>query len=134
MERHCSNALKLAGFFENHSSIKKVKYPFIQSHPQYELAKKQMRWGGGIVCCDLAGTKAQCFRFINNLKFLTITANLGDTRTIVTHPSTTTHCKLSEEDRLKVGISNSTLRFSVGLEDIEDVISDIEQALNNSGI
>jgi O-succinylhomoserine sulfhydrylase len=132
MERHCANALKLAKNLENHSSIKMVKYPFLKSHPQYALAKKQMHWGGGIVSCELIGDKEYCFRFINSLNFVTITANLGDTRTIVTHPSTTTHSKLSEEEKKAVGISDSTLRFSVGLEDVDDIIEDINQALKKS--
>ncbi len=134
MEKHCSNALRLAQFLQNHASVKTVKYPFLESHPQYVLAKKQMRWGGGIVCCDLQGSKSDCFKFINSLSFLTITANLGDTRTIATHPATTTHSKLSDEERQSVGITNSTMRFSVGLEDIDDIIADIDQALKKSGI
>jgi O-succinylhomoserine sulfhydrylase len=93
-----------------------------------------MRWGGGVVCIDLEGDQAKCFKFINSLNLLTITANLGDTRTIVTHPATTTHSKLSPEERHKMGIGETTLRFSIGLEDVEDVIRDIEQALKNSAI
>lgn len=134
MEKHCANALKLARHFEGHDGIKRVHYPFLESHPQYKLAQKQMRWGGGVVCIDLEGDQAKCFKFINSLNLLTITANLGDTRTIVTHPATTTHSKLSPEERHKMGIGETTLRFSIGLEDVEDVIRDIEQALKNSAI
>ena len=129
MERHCHNALHLAKFLDDNDKIERVSYPFLKSHPQHELAKKQMKWGGGIVCCDVKGDLATCFKFINSLNLLSITANLGDTRSIVTHPATTTHSKLSEEERLKARISMSTVRFSVGLESIDDIISDITQAL-----
>jgi O-succinylhomoserine sulfhydrylase len=129
MERHCQNAMKLAEFLENHTGIESVKYPFLPSHHQYELAQKQMTMGGGIVTCNIKGDKETCFQMINRLKLLSITANLGDSRTIITHPATTTHSKLSEGDRIKAGIYPTTLRISVGLEHIDDIISDIAQAL-----
>ena len=134
MERHSQNALSLAQTLENHDKVASVSYPFLESHPDFILAKKQMKWGGGVVCCDLIGGKSEAFTFINNLRLLSITANLGDTRTIVTHPATTTHSKLSEEDRQKCGITASTLRFSVGLEAIEDIVADIENALEKTNI
>jgi O-succinylhomoserine sulfhydrylase len=134
MERHCQNALRFAEYMENRSEVKSVKYPMLSSHPQHTLAKKQMRWGGGIVCCDLNGSKDHCFNFINNLRLLSITANLGDTRTIVTHPATTTHSKLTDAARKEAGINDGTLRFSIGLEALDDIIFDIDQALKKSGI
>lgn len=129
MERHCHNALQLAEYLQNHDKIEAVKYPFLSSHPQYELAKQQMTMGGGIVTCEVKGGQEACFALINKLNMLSITANLGDSRTIITHPTTTTHSKLTEEDRQKAGIKPSTLRISVGLEHIDDIISDIAQAI-----
>lgn len=132
MDKHCDNALKIATHLEGHSKLENVKYPFLPSHPQYHLAKKQMRLGGGLLTFTVKGGSERCQRFIDHIKLLSITSNLGDTRTIVTHPATTTHSKLSEEERQKVGISAGLIRLSVGLEHIEDIISDIEQALDKS--
>lgn len=132
MDKHCDNALKIATHLEGHSQLENVKYPFLPSHPQYHLAKKQMRLGGGLLTFTVKGGSERCQRFIDHIKLLSITSNLGDTRTIVTHPATTTHSKLSEEERQKVGISAGLIRLSVGLEHIEDIISDIEQALDKS--
>ncbi|SMD02557.1 O-succinylhomoserine sulfhydrylase [Pedobacter africanus] len=129
MDRHCENALKVAEFLEAHSSIKKVMYPFLPSHPQYEIAKKQMKQGGGIVTLVINGGVEAAGRFMNKLKMFSISANLGDTRSIATHPATSTHSKLSEAERLQVGIEQGTIRLSIGLEHINDIISDIEQAL-----
>lgn len=131
MQRHCENAMALATYLEAHPSISRVRYPFLDSHPQVKLAKKQMRLGGGIVTCDIAGGKEECFRFIDSLQMLSITANLGDSRTIVTHPGTTTHSKMTDEARAAVGIYASTIRISVGLENISDIILDIETALKS---
>lgn len=132
MERHCNNALALAKFLEAHPKIETVRYPFLDSHPQAALARAQMKMGGGIVTCNIKGNKKECFKFIDHLKMLSITANLGDTRTIVTHPSTTTHSKMTDEARVAVGIYHSTIRISVGLENIDDIITDIKQALKYS--
>lgn len=129
MERHCDNALQLAKWLESHDKVQSVKYPFLPSHSDFTLAKKQMTMGGGIVTVDLKGTQEDTFKFINTLTIPSITANLGDSRTIVTHPSTTTHSKLSKEDQINAGIQPSTLRLSIGLENIEDLISDISKAL-----
>ncbi len=129
MERHCSNALQLAHYLEAHTGIDRLVYPYLESHPQYALANRQMTMGSGIITCHLAGDQNDCFQFINKLKMLSITANLGDSRTIITHPATTTHSKLTKEEQLKAGISESTVRISVGLEHIDDIISDIAQAL-----
>lgn len=130
VDRHCENALKLAEFLESHSEVNLVKYPFLKSHPQYEVAKKQMKLGGNIVAFEVKGGTESGRKFLNNIKLCSLSANLGDTRTIVTHPASTTHSKLSVGDRLEVGITDGLVRVSVGLENIEDIINDISQALN----
>jgi len=132
MDRHCSNALAIATFLEGQEEVKTVRYPFLPSHPQYELAKKQMKQGGGIVTFVLKGGYEQAKRFMDSLKMVLITSNLGDSRTIATHPSSTTHSKLSEEERLNLGIYPGSIRISVGLEALEDIQEDILQALKNS--
>lgn len=129
VERHCDNALKIAEFLENHGKVNFVKYPFLKSHPQHELAKKQMKFGGSIVAFEIKGGIDAGRNFLNSIKLLSLSANLGDTRSIVTHPASTTHAKLSEEDRLKTGISGGLIRVSVGLEHAEDIINDLKQAL-----
>lgn len=132
MDRHCSNALALAQTLEQHAEIAAVKYPFLPSHPQYELAKKQMKAGGGIVTFEVKGGKDRAFRFIDELAMILYTSNLGDSRTIATHPATTTHAKLTEDERNSLGIKPGTIRLSVGLEDQEDIINDILQALEKT--
>lgn len=129
LDRHCENALALAKHLENHPKISKVKYPFLTTHPQYEIAKKQMLKGGNIVTFELKkGIKAGQV-FLNQIQMCSLSANLGDTRTIVTHPATSTHSKLSIEERALVGITDGLIRLSVGLENIEDIKQDIDQAL-----
>jgi O-succinylhomoserine sulfhydrylase len=129
LDRHCENALALAKHLENHPKISKVKYPFLTTHPQYEIAKKQMLKGGNIVTFELKeGIKAVQV-FLNQIQMCSLSANLGDTRTIVTHPATSTHSKLSIEERALVGITDGLIRLSVGLENIEDIKQDIDQAL-----
>ncbi|HCX20947.1 MAG: O-succinylhomoserine sulfhydrylase [Flammeovirgaceae bacterium] len=132
MDKHCDNALKIATHLEGNEVLSQVRYPFLPSFPQYELAKKQMRLGGGIVTFELKGGIEQGRKFLDALKMISLSANLGDTRTIATHPASTTHSKLSEEERLAVGITPGLVRVSVGLEHIDDIIEDIEQALANS--
>jgi O-succinylhomoserine sulfhydrylase len=132
MDRHCESALKLAEFLEGNPEIITVKYPHLKSHPQYELAKKQMSQGGGVVTFEVKGGLERGRKFLNELQMFSLTANLGDTRTTATHPASTTHCKLTEEDRLKVGITPGLVRISVGLEHIEDIKQDIIQALEKS--
>lgn len=132
MDRHCSNALKVAEYFEGNSQLNAVKYPFLKSHPQYDLAVKQMSQGGGIITLDLKGGVERAQSFIDELKMISVTANLGDSRSIITHPASTTHSKLSEEERERVGISNGLIRLSVGLEHHEDIIADVERALELS--
>lgn len=132
MDRHCDNATALANFLSGHEAIETVVYPHHKSYPQYDLAKKQMTRGGGLVGCVIKGGLERGAKFLNSLNMLSLTANLGDTRSIATHPSSTTHSKMSSEDQLKVGITPGFLRFSVGLEHIDDIISDIDQALTKS--
>lgn len=129
MERHSANALKLAEALENHPAINWIKYPFLPSHPQYEIAKKQMKNGGGIVCFELKGGLQAGRNFLDKLNMLSLTANLGDTRSIASHPASTTHAKLTEEERLSTGITPGLIRISVGLEHIDDIKEDILQAL-----
>jgi len=132
MDRHCSNALALATELEKNAEIADVKYPFLPSHPQFELAKKQMKAGGGIVTFEVKGGKERAFQFIDALQMIKYTSNLGDSRTIATHPATTTHAKLTEDQRIHLGIRPGTIRVSVGLEDQEDIINDILQALEQT--
>lgn len=132
MDRHCDNALAIAEYLEGHPGLINVKYPFLPSHPQYDLAKKQMKKGGGIITFELKGGKERAAAFINNLKLLSFTANLGDTRTIITHPASTTHAKLTEEERARVGITDGLIRISVGLENINDILEDLENAFKAS--
>ena len=129
MERHCSNALYLAEKLEGHAKINFVKYPFLTSHPHYAIAKKQMKNGGGIVCFEIKGGIEAGRKFLNSLKMLSLTANLGDTRSIASHPASTTHAKLSEEERQATSITPGLIRISVGLEHREDILADILQAL-----
>jgi len=132
-DKHCDNALKVATFLETHKAVNKVKYPFLKSHPQYELAKQQMKLGGNVVAFEVKGGVESGRTFLNAIKLLSLSANLGDTRTIVTHPASTTHAKLTEEDRLKTGITGGLVRISVGLEHVNDIISDLDQALGSLG-
>jgi len=131
MDRHCENALKVAAFLEKHPKIKMVKYPFLPSHPQYDIAKKQMKQGGGIVTIVVDGGIEAARKFMDGLKMFSISANLADTRSIATHPATSTHSKLSEEERNIVGIEQGSIRLSIGLEHIDDILKDIEQALGS---
>jgi O-succinylhomoserine sulfhydrylase len=130
VEKHAENALKVASFLEGNKNVEFVKYPFLKSHPQYKVAKKQMSLGGNIVAFEIKGGIDAGRKFLDSIKMCSLSANLGDTRTIVTHPSSTTHGSLSEKDRLEVGITDGLVRVSVGLENILDIIEDIEQALN----
>ena len=129
VDKHCENALKVAEFLEQNKYVNWVKYPFLKSHPQYKIAKKQMKLGGNIVAFEIKGGIAAGKNFLNAIKMCSLSANLGDTRTIVTHPASTTHSKLSDSDRLEVSITDGLVRVSVGLENVEDIIKDIHQAL-----
>lgn len=132
MDRHCSNALHVAEVLEQHTEIDLVRYPFLPSHPQYALAKRQMKAGGGVVTFVVKGGIDRAKNFLDALEMICITSNLGDSRSIATHPASTTHSKLSEEERQQLGIQPGSIRISVGLEDIEDIIGDINQALEKS--
>ena len=129
MERHASNALTIATALENNAAIEWLKYPYLPSHPQYDIARKQMKNGGGIVCFNLKGGLKSGKIFLNSLQMLSLTANLGDTRSIASHPASTTHAKLSEEERLATNITPGLIRISVGLEHVGDILQDIIQAL-----
>lgn len=130
MERHSANAMWIAEKLQGHGKIKWLKYPFLSSHPQYEIAKKQMLSGGALFCFELKGGLAAGKKFLDSLQLLSMTANLGDTRSIASHPASTTHAKLSEEERQAVAITPGLIRISVGLEHREDVLADILQALD----
>lgn len=130
MERHAKNALQIAQALENHPKISSLKYPFLESHPQYNIAVKQMKNGGGIVCFDLKGGLESGRKFLDGLQMLSLTANLGDTRSIASHPASTTHAKLTEAERLAVNITPGLIRISVGLEYVDDILNDILQALD----
>ncbi len=129
VDRHCENALKLAEYLESHKKVNWVKYPFLKSHPQYEIAKKQMKAGGCVVAFEVKGGLEAGQRFFDAIKLLSLSANLGDTRSIVTHPASTTHSKLTVEERAETGITDGMVRVSVGLEHIDDIIGDVGQAL-----
>jgi O-succinylhomoserine sulfhydrylase len=132
VDRHCENALALAQFLEAHDSVKMVKYPFLKSHPKYAIAKKQMKAGGAVVAFELEGGLDTGKKFFNSIQMLSLSANLGDSRSIVTHPASTTHAKLSPEARLEAGITDGLIRVSVGLEHIVDIIKDVSQAIEKA--
>ena len=129
VDRHCENALKLAEFLEANDKVNWVKYPFLKSHPKYEIAKKQMKAGGCVVAFEIKGGLQAGQKFFDSIKMLSLSANLGDARSIVTHPASTTHSKLSVEERAETGITDGMVRVSVGLEHIDDIIADVKQAL-----
>ena len=129
VDRHCENALALAQKLEQLEEINWVKYPFLPSHPQYKLTQKQMKQGGTIVSFELKGAVEAGRNFINKIQLCSLSANLGDSRTIVTHPASTTHSKLSTADQLAVGITGGMIRLSVGLEHQEDIWNDLKQAI-----
>ncbi len=130
MERHSENALYVATELEKSNKIELVKYPFLPSHPQYAIAKKQMKAGGGIITIVVKGGYEVTKNFMDKLQMIKISPNLGDSRTIATHPASSTHCKLTEEERLAVGILPGLVRLSIGLEHKDDILNDILQALN----
>lgn len=130
VDRHCANALQVAQFLEQHPKVNWVKYPFLPSHPQYELARKQMKAGGCVVAFEVLGGVSGGRKFFDGIKLLSLSANLGDSRSIVTHPASTTHSKLTTEERLASGITDGMVRISVGLEHPEDICADLGQALD----
>jgi O-succinylhomoserine sulfhydrylase len=134
MERHAANAQRIAEALEHHPAIQQLRYPYLSSHPQHAIARKQMKNGGGIVCFELKGGLEAGRAFLNRLKMLSLTANLGDTRSIASHPASTTHAKLTEAERLATGITPGLIRISVGLEHVEDILADLRQALVGLGV
>ena len=131
VERQCRTAAAVANYLESHPKITRVLYPGLPSHPQYELARRQMKQGGSLVCFDVGGGKEACFRFLDALRLIDISNNLGDSKSLVTHPATTTHSRLKPEERAELGISEALVRFSAGLEGEGDLLGDIERALMN---
>ena len=131
VDRHCESALKIAEKLEKHSKINWVKYPFLSSHPQYHLALKQMKKGGNIISFEVKGGIEVGRNFINAIQLCSLSANLGDSRSIITHPSSTTHSKLSESEQLEVGITSGMIRLSVGLEHSDDIWNDLNTALSS---
>lgn len=127
--RHCDSALALATALESHPALERVRYPWLASHPSHALAKRQMRGGGGVLSLDLVGGKAAAFRFLNRLRLVSISNNLGDAKSLACHPFTTTHQRLSPEDKALQGIGEGLVRLSVGLEDPQDLLRDLVQAL-----
>src|SRR4051812_47417129 len=124
VDKHCENALKVAEFLENHPNVESIKYPFLKSHPKYEIAKKQMLLGGNIIAIEIKGGIEAGRKFLDKIKLCSLSANIGDVKTIVTHPASTTHSKLSVEEKLAVGITEGLVRVSVGLETVKDIIAD----------
>ena len=134
MAAHCDNALAVARYLEDRGGVRRVLYPALESHPQRALAMRQMSAGGSIVAIELEGGKAAAFAFLNALRTIDISNNLGDSKSLITHPATTTHQRLTPEARAELGITDGMLRLSVGLEDPADLIEDLEQALVTSGV
>lgn len=131
MDRHCLNAFEIAKRLESQSAISKVYYPLLESHPDHEIAKRQMKFGGGLITFELKHGIQAGAEFLNKLKLFSLTANLGDVKSIATHPASTTHSKIPADDRLKVGITDGLVRLSIGLEHVEDIWNDIDQALQS---
>src|SRR5438270_6807643 len=129
VDRQCRTAAAVASYLESHPKITRVLYPGLASHPQYELARRQMKQGGSLVCFEVAGGKDFCFRFLDALRLVDISNNLGDSKSLVTHPATTTHSRLKPEQRAELGIGDQLVRISAGLEAEADLIADIERAL-----
>lgn len=132
LDRHCENAAHVADFLQKHSAVEKVVYPFLASHPQVAIARKQMKKGGGVVSFDIRGGVQAGRKFLDALQMMSLSANLGDTRTIATHPASTTHARLTAEARLDAGITDGLIRISAGLEHIDDILADLNQALEAS--
>jgi len=133
MERHCANALELARWLEKRDGVRWVRYPFLPSHPQYKLARRQMKAGSGIVTAELDCSVKDALAFCRRLKFFTLAESLGGVESLVCHPASMTHASVPPEVRRKVGIGDGLLRFSVGIEDVEDLRRDIDEALNGGG-
>jgi O-succinylhomoserine sulfhydrylase len=133
MKQHCDNAMQLASWLAQHPAVEKVYYPGLKSHPQHELAKRQHEGFGGIVAFEVNGGQEQAWQVIDSTRFLSITANLGDVKTTITHPTTTTHARISAEERARAGINENLIRVSAGLEHIDDIITDLQIGLDKVG-
>jgi O-succinylhomoserine sulfhydrylase len=129
VRRSCDSALRVAGWLEQQPGVRWVRYPYLESHPQHALATSQMSGGGTVVTFELAGGKDAAFRLLDGLQVVDISNNLGDSKSLITHPATTTHRRLGEEGRARVGITDGLVRLSVGLEDVEDILEDLDEAL-----
>lgn len=130
VDRHCENALAIAEFLEKHPSVEFAKYPFLPSHPQYAIAKQQMKQGGNVIAFGIKGGLEAGRKFIDAVQLCSRSANLGDSRTIVTHPASTTHSKVPPAEKLATGVTDNLIRLSVGLENVKDIINDLDQALS----
>jgi O-succinylhomoserine sulfhydrylase len=131
VEHSTASALRIAEFLENHPAVKWVRYPFLESHPQYDLAKRQMTGGGTVVTFELeGGSKERAFEVLDKLHLIDISNNLGDAKSLITHPATTTHRAMGPEGRAAIGLGDGVVRISVGLEGTEDLIADLDQALS----
>ncbi len=128
MERHCENAMKIAEFLESHPIVEKVYYPFLKSHPQYEIAKKQMRLGGAMISFEMKGGYEAGVRLMDSVQLLILAVSLGDTESLIQHPASMTHSPIPEEERIKAGITNNMVRISVGLEHPDDIIDDLKES------
>nr|MBP9838853.1 PLP-dependent transferase [Pseudomonadota bacterium] len=129
MQKHQENSLRIANYLEDHNCFKNVRYPFLPTHPQYELAKRQMTGGSGIITTELNLSFENTIRFLKKLSLFTLAESLGGVESLICHPASMTHAAIPKEMRLKIGITDTLIRFSVGIENIEDLINDIEQAL-----
>jgi O-succinylhomoserine sulfhydrylase len=129
LRQHCQNALAIARFLEQHPGVPEVLHPDLPGHPQHELARRQMSGGGGVVALRTGGGQARAFAVLNRLRLIAISNNLGDAKSLITHPATTTHQRFSAAERARLGITDDLLRLSVGLEDLEDLVEDLDQAL-----
>ena len=132
MERHCSNAMKVAKYLEAHPAVIKVNYPGLESHPQYALAKKQMDLPGGMISFEIKGGVEAGRTVMNSVELCLLAVSLGDTETLIQHPASMTHSPIPREDRLKAGIADGLIRVSIGLEDAEDIIADLDQAISKA--
>ena len=132
LDRHVANAVAVARFLEGHGAVARVHYPGLESHPQHALAMRQMRAGGSVVAFEVKGGKEGAFRFLNALGLVDISNNLGDAKSLITHPATTTHARLAAEEKARQGITPGLVRLSVGLEDVEDIVEDLAQALKRA--
>jgi O-succinylhomoserine sulfhydrylase len=131
VQRMSQNAQAVAEFFETRKEIKSVKYPGLKSHPDYAIVQKQMSGGGSTIGIEFVGTQKDAFKFMDSLRIIDISNNLGDSKSLITHPSSTTHRRLSPEVQAEMGITPSVLRLSVGLEHVDDLIKDLTQAFNS---